>query len=403
MLKWKKAASISLAMASLLVLGACTAQGAAGPSSAAGPIVIGVATAKTGWMTPYDRGADMAFKLKIDEVNAAGGIDGRQIKLITGDNQTDPAKSKQVAADLIAQGANIIVGSCNYDIGSASGVEAQNAGLLGLTNCAASPRWGVQGIGTYAYSAATATYAEGAILSEYAKTKGLSKPYLLVDTTLDYDKELCKGFSEYSTGQLGGKIAGESQFQNGDTSIPSQISAIQASGADSIMLCTYNPGGATAVRNIRAAGVNLPILSGESMSGTSWLDAVPHLSDFHADVYACLYGDDPDKKVNDFRDVYKKAYGEEPAIAATSVITGYVLAEVVIAAIKGAGGKTDGASLAAVMDKMTDFPSLLSTTYTPKVHINAARPARILDYKDGKVSCVNQTFQATKTVDLHLG
>ncbi len=404
MLRVKKAAIVSLALTSVLVLGACTAPGATDPGAATdGPIVIGMATAKTGWMGPYDKGPDQAFKMKIDEVNAAGGVLGRQIEIITGDNQTDPAQSKVVAADLIAQGAEIIVGSCNYDIGGPAGVEAQSSGLLGLTACAGSPRWGVQGIGEFAFNAATATYAEGAVLSEFATEKGWSKPYVLVDTTLDYDKELCQGFSEYWTDQLGGTIAGTSEFQNGDTAIPTQISDIQASGADSIVICTYNPGGATAVRNIRAAGVDLPIMSGFGMSGNYWLEAVPDLSDFYTNMNACIIGDDPDPKVNAFVEGYIEKYGEDPVGYDTGLINGYVLAEVVVAAIEQAGGKTDGASLAAVLNTFTDFPSLLSTTYTPEVHINSQRPLRILEYQNGVVKCADKTYKATKPVDLHLG
>ncbi len=401
MLGVKKTALVAIATVGVLALGACTAPGAAEPTAEAGPIVIGMATAQTGWMGFYDGAADSAFTMKIDEVNAAGGVLGRQIEIITGDNQTDPALSKVVAADLIAQGAQIIVGSCNYDIGSAAAVEAQNAGLLGLTLCGASPRWGVQGIGSYAYSAALATYAEGAVLSEYATEKGWSKPYLLIDTTLDYNKEVCQGFSEYWTDQLGGTIVGTSEFQNGDTAIPTQISDIQASGADSVVVCSYNPGAATALRNIRAAGVDLPIMSGNSMSGTTWLETVPNLKNFHIDVYACLNDDDPDPKMNAFVKAYTKKYDKAPESVA--IMPAYVMAEVVVAAIEQAGGATDGASLSAVMDKMTNFPSLLATTYTPEVHINVSQPTRMVEYTDGVVTCADKTYAASKPVDLHLG
>ena len=403
MLRWKKTAGVSFAVASVLVLGACAATGDTDAAAGTGPIIIGFADAKTGWMGPYDEGPRNAFQLKVDEVNAAGGLDGRQIEIITGDNQTDPAKSKQVAADLISQGAEIIIGSCNYDIGSAAATEAQNNGLLGVTLCAGSPRWGVQGIGEFAYNAASADYAEGAVMAELAKKNGWTKPYILTDTTLDYAKEVCQGFSEYWTDELGGDIAGEAQFQNGDTSIASQISDIKATGADTIMLCSYNPGGATAVRNIRAADVVVPILSGNGMSGDYWTDAVPGLSDFYATVNACLSGDDPDEKVNAFRAAYEEKYGADPADADTGLILGYVMAEVILGAIEETGGATDGAALAAVMNEMTDYPSLLPTTYTSDVHINTARPFRVLDYQDGEVGCMDESIAPTKPVDLHLG
>lgn len=405
MLRTRTAITASLAALSVLALAACSSTdgSSSGGGDDSGPIVVGFADATTGWMGPYDDGPRKAFELKVDEINDAGGINGRQVEIISGDNQTDPTKSKQVAADLISQGADLIVGSCNYDIGSPAGTEAQNNGLLGLTACAGSPRWGVEGIGPLAYNAANADYAEGAALAELATTNKWSKPYVLVDTTLDYDKEVCQGFKDYWVDQLGNEIAGESQFQNSDTSISSQISDIKASGADSIMFCSYNPGGATAVRNLRAGSVDLPIMSGNGMSGSYWVDAVPGLSDFYTTINACLYGDDPDPKVNDFVAAYKAKYNEDPADADTGLILGYVLAEVVLDAIQQSDGATDGETLAGKLDQMTDFDSLLPTTYTPEVHINTERPFRITQYTDGKVSCLPDTVQATKPVDLHLG
>lgn len=403
MLRTKKKAAAAILAVGVLTLAACaTDTGTGTGTDDDGPIIIGFADAKTGWMGPYDEGPRQAFQLRIDEVNAEGGIDGRLIEVISGDNQTDVTKGKQVAADLIAQGADVIVGSCNYDVGSSAATEAQNAGILGVTACAGSPRWGVQGIGPLAYNAANADYVEGAVMAQFAEDNGWESPFILVDTTLDYDKEICQGFEDYWVNQLGHEIAGEASFQNGDTAIPTQISDIQASGADSIMFCSYNPGGATALRNLRAADVNLPIVSGNGMSGSYWVDAVPGISDFYTTVNACLDGNDPEPRVNEFRDAYEEAYGTDPADADTGLILGYVLAEVVLDAIDEAG-TTEGTAVAAVLDQMTDYPSLLPTTYTPELHINVSRPFRILQYANGEVTCLSETIAVDKPVELYLG
>ena len=122
------------AMALLVLAGCGTAESATDTSSSAkGPIIIGAAIAKTGWMQPTDSTTMDAFMMEINKVNAAGGIDDAKIKVITEDSQTNVTVIKQVTADLISRGAQIIVATCNYDVGSPAGIEAQSHNILNVS------------------------------------------------------------------------------------------------------------------------------------------------------------------------------------------------------------------------------------------------------------------------------
>ena len=57
------------------------------------------------------------------------------------------------------------------------------------------------------------------------------------------------------------------------------------------MLCTFTPGGASATRQIRAAGIDLPILAATAMDGLYWVNAVPGLKEFYVPVQAVVNGD----------------------------------------------------------------------------------------------------------------
>ena len=390
----------------IIVLAAATMAACGGSKTSTagaadtGPIVIGAAVAKTGWMAIADQTSMDAFMMAVDKVNATGGINGRQIKVISQDSQTDKTKIKQATADLIGQGAKIIVATCNFDIGSPGGIEAQAHNILNVSLCAGSPRWGTQGIGPQAYSAATADYAEGWAMAEFLKQQGWSRPFVLNDVSLDYSKEVCSGFTDRWR-ETGGSVAGTDQFMNGDASVATQVGHIRSANPDVIALCTYTPGGTTAIRGIRAAGVNTPVVTDFGMTGTDWVQSVPTLSDFYVTTNASLYGDDPDAKVNQFVTDYTSRYGSS-GLQNTSVTVGYTCAEMIIEAIKGAGGATDGPSLSAQLDKFSNAPTLLPTTYTPTVHINAKRPIRILRYTDGKPAFFKM-IQVTGDVNLHLG
>lgn len=79
--------------------------------------------ARTGFMAPFDAPALDTAKIAIDKINAAGGVLGCKIKLIEVDGETNPDKGAQIATDLIAQGAKMMLveilraGSIQADLG----------------------------------------------------------------------------------------------------------------------------------------------------------------------------------------------------------------------------------------------------------------------------------------------
>ena len=81
-----------VALAALLI-------GAAGAASAADKIVIGAATAQTGALAPFDGPVVEGFDLAVEEINAAGGIDGKiKIEVVAKDVRSDPAQTSIVSS-----------------------------------------------------------------------------------------------------------------------------------------------------------------------------------------------------------------------------------------------------------------------------------------------------------------
>lgn len=389
------------ATASVTLLAACGANPTQGgtDNSGDGPIIIGAAVASSGFMTSFDDPDMAGFTIAMDEINAAGGIDGRKIELITADSASTPEGAKKAAEDLVDQGAQILLVTANYDVGNPAGAVAETNGILNVSIGAASPKYGVQGIGPLSYTVAPPTYLEGAAIAQYAKEQGWNHLFLLTDTSIDYSSEVCAGAKDQADNL--GLTTTEATWLNGDQSIASQISEIQSSGANAIALCSYTPGGATAMRQIRAAGVDLPTLGGIGMAGTYWLDAVPDLSDFYTVSTASIYGDDPNAKVNDFVKKFVDDNGAPPATDAA--VGGYSAGEMIFDALKETKGDTTGSKLAAVLDTFKDEPLLAGlTTYTPTLHIPADRPLAVIRYTDGKPAYV-ETIKVDGTVDLHLG
>jgi branched-chain amino acid transport system substrate-binding protein len=361
---------------------ASTASATPAAATSKGPIVIGAAIAKTGLLSAYDVPAFTAFKMQIDQVNAQGGIGGRQVKLITADTKSVIANGATVAKQLISQGAKILVVSCDYDFGSPAAGVAQAAGDVSMSLCAQSPLFGVQGVGDKAYTVSEDVFTEGAVVASFArKQKGLSNAFLLVDDTLQYDRGLCDGFKKAFTA-LGGKIAGEEHFKGTDSSIASEITKLQGSGADSVMLCSIPPGGSSALRQLGAAGVKLPILSGGGMDGTYWVSAVPHISNFYITTQVSVFGNDANPAVNAFVKQYAKVTGKPPVTAYAAV--GYSAAQALVAALKGTNGDPTGSAMQAKLDAFKNQPLLVGpTSFSATDHIPLDRPMVVLQYTNG--------------------
>ena len=242
-------------------------------------IVVGMAVAQSGFMAAYDGDGTNAIKLWVEDQNAKGGLLGHKIKWILSDTKSDRAQSARSGQEMVDEGADIVVVSGDYDYGSPAAAAVQRAGKLSVFLAAEDPKAGVQGAGPYAFTSSVASQVQGASIAGWAYSKlGAKTEYTLLDSINEYNKSLCAGY-KWGAKLVGLTSLGSDDFKNDDPSIQSQITRILAlpEKPDVLMVCSYVPGGASAIRQLRAAGLTMPILSGSSMDGTYWVDSVPNL------------------------------------------------------------------------------------------------------------------------------
>lgn len=106
-------------------------------------LTVGFAIAKSGWMEAYDTPAATAAKIRIDELNAAGGVLGRQIKVVEADTRTERADSATAGLDVLDQGAEMMVVSCDYDFGAPAALAAEGEGMISFFLCAEDVKAGI--------------------------------------------------------------------------------------------------------------------------------------------------------------------------------------------------------------------------------------------------------------------
>ncbi len=120
---------------------------ASAPSFADDEIVIGFAIAESGWMSFYDGPSTKGAMIRIDELNAAGGVLGRKIRPVFADTKTDRAQSAKAGLAVIDAGAEMLIVSCDYDFGAPAALAAHNAGLVSIFPCAEDVKAGIEGVG----------------------------------------------------------------------------------------------------------------------------------------------------------------------------------------------------------------------------------------------------------------
>jgi branched-chain amino acid transport system substrate-binding protein len=381
-------------LATLLLLG----MGAAS-TRAAEPVTFGLVMSFSGWFQPIDASTIKGAKLAVEEINASGGILGRPIQTVEFDNKSEPALGSDGAVDVISKGATAILLPSDFDFGAPGAFVAQQQNVLAFSG-ASDPKFGVKGIGNLAYSNSNAAQAQGALMAEWAYQKqNWRTAYVLTDNTISYTKSLCGSFAarwKELAGDAG--LLGQDTFLNGDASIAAQRTRITSlpKKPDLIFLCSYAPGGPSAIRQLRSAGLDQPILTGESMDGDYWIGSVPDLSNFYVVNYGSVYGDDPDPKINAFFDRYKKKYGERADVS--YALRGYSAVEAYARAANKAGS-LDADKVAAALDSFKDEPLAIGpTTFTKDLHIQVSRPMAIIAVDRGKFHAIGR-FSAQK-VDL---
>ncbi len=205
-----------LALAAVAVLATLGATTAAGKGSAKAPIIIGAAIDTSGQMSPFNNPALTAAQIEIAKINAAGGVNGHPLKIITCNTQNSkPDVSTSCASSLISKGAVIGWVTCDVDFATPAILTFLNKGLLTIAPCIGTDQMGPKRFGKkgkLAFSFGNVAQDEGAAMAEYAyKVKKWTTAVTITDNVIVYFKNIVQAFTSRFT-QLGGKIVAAESF-----------------------------------------------------------------------------------------------------------------------------------------------------------------------------------------------
>ena len=364
-------------------LAVAVAGGGQDTASADDTITVGAVKGISGLMTSFDVPPLNGARLAIEDINAAGGVLGKQLDVVVVDYHSKVEESGPGGREVLDQGAELVITACDFDFGAPAALVAQAANVVAFSDCAGSVQFGVQGIGPLAFTMGNMGRTEGAVMAEWAfEKKKWTKAWMLQDSTLLYYDEVCTGFKDRYL-ELGATIVGHETFKPADPTVATQISKLSAGDRpDFLFVCAWPTAGAGAFKQLRAAGHDQPILSSNTYDGAFWIDAIPDISNLYFANYASMWGDDPSEEVNAFFKRYAEAYDGLPDNS--NVVTGYAVIQAFALGAEAAG-TTDGDKVAMALEAAGAMDLLVGpTTYTAEMHADLVRPQRIMEVQNGK-------------------
>jgi branched-chain amino acid transport system substrate-binding protein len=371
--------ALGLVAAATLVLAATAA--ARTQATNASPIVIGWAFDSKGAMAPFDNPALAAAQVRVKQINAKGGVGGRPLQINTCDTQGNkPAIAKACATKLLGQGANIIFTTCDVDFAAPVVQESIDAGKLTIAPCIGTDQMGPKRFGAkgkLAFSFGNVAQDEGSAMAQFAWNKGWRTAAIATDTVIVYFKDVTAAFAARWK-QLGGKVVDSETYQSlGSTNVSNAVSRLNGVKADVVVTSTAGAFGAlsTLVSGLRSLGNDTPILNSWAGDGTYWLPKDPKVTNYYFLTYADAFGGDPNAAVNKLAKQVKAGTG--------GFITGSAAIDGVVTAINRSHGSTDGATLAATMQKFKKVPTLSGlVSFSARLHSVFGRSYRVMEIQN---------------------
>ena len=374
----------SIILASLLSAFACGPGGSGGGHG--DKVRIGVFMSLTGDTANFGISSVNAIKIAADEVNAAGGINGKQIELDVQDDRSDPSQAAAIVTEFVTQDSvHAILGEVASSLSIAAAPFAQNARIPMLTPSSTNPE--VTRKGDYIFRSCFTDPVQGAAIAQFAvRTLNAHRAAIMVDRKNDYSTGLEKSISQTFI-KLGGQMVAPQSYQAGDQNFNAQITSIKDANPDVIFVPGYYGDVALFARQARDRGVMAPLVGGDGWDAGQ-LYAIGGAA-LNGSFFSNHYSpDDKDPLVQKFVNDYRTRYGSIPdGFAATA----YDAARIMFDAIKRANSLA-GKAIRDALAATKDFPGVTGNV-TFDENRDAIKPIVMIEIKDGGVYAVRERVQ----------
>lgn len=344
-------------------------------------IPVGEFASLTGGSASFGQSSHKGTLLAVDEINEAGGILGKKIKLITEDDQSQAGQPATIARKLISQDKVVAVLG---EVASSKSLEAapicQQSKIPMISPASTNPK--VTEVGDYVFRVCFIDPFQGTVMAKFAVGKGWKRFAVLTDVKQDYSVGLAQFFKE-GVAKAGGEIVKEQSYSSGDKDFKAQLTSIKPTKPDAIFVPGYYGEVALIAKQARQLGIKVPLLGGDGWVGESLLPVGGSALD---NCFFSKHFSEEADAAKGFVSRFKAKYGAVPDdMAALGFDSAMILAD----AIKRAG-TTEPSKLRDAIAATKDYQGITGKI-TIDANRNASKSAVIMKIQGGK-------FQYLETV-----
>lgn len=355
--------------------------GCGGDSASSDEIRVGANIEMTGNQANYGNAGLEGLRLAIKEANEAGGINGKQIKLVEADNKSESAEAVNAATKLISDdGVKVIVGpAVTANVIAESQVAADNKVPV-IAFAATNPDVTVENgaVKPYIFRSCFIDPQQGTVMAQFASKELKAKTAVMyIDSSSDYSKSLGKVFQE-TFEAAGGKVVMQESFLAKDQDFKAALTKIKAANADVIFVPAYYEEVGKIVKQAREIGITATMLGTDGWDDPKVAD-IAGASALNNTYFSTHYfAEDPGAKT--FIDSFTKEYGHAPNVFAA---LGYDAGKLLVDALKRAGSDDPEAIRKAIEETKELQVATAKVTMDPATH-NPIKDAIIIENVDGK-------------------
>ena len=344
-------------------------------------IKVGEYASLTGKEATYGQASHQGTLLAIEQVNARGGVLGRQLELLTEDDQSKQGEAATAVKKLISRDKVVAMLG---EVASIRSLEAapvlQHARIPMVSPSSVNAR--VTEVGDYIFRVCFIDSFEAPLLARFAlNTLHARRVAILTSVSNAYSVGMTRYFKERYLAD-GGTVAAEQRYTEGDKDFRAQLTAIKAANVDAIFASGYYTEAALICLQARQLGLTLPVFGGDGWDSPALLEIGG--AAMEGTYFATHFSpDNPSPEVQRFNREFQARWGARPdAMAALGYDSALVLADAIARA-----GSTAPARIRDALAATRDFPAVTGRI-TIDANRNAAKSAVILTVKDGRYQFV---------------
>lgn len=242
------------ASAAALVLGAAAAKA---------DIVVATAGPITGQYATFGEQMKKGIELAVQDINAAGGINGEKLKLEVGDDACDPKQAVAVANQLAKAGVKFVAGHfCSGSSIPASQVYAEE-GMVQISPASTNPKLTEQGLSNV-FRVCGRDDQQGTIAGKYLADSYKGKNIVILHDKSAYGKGLADE-TQKALNAAGVKEVLYEAYTAGEKDYSALVSKLKQVGANVVYVGGYHTEAGLLARQMKDQGVSAPIVSGDAL------------------------------------------------------------------------------------------------------------------------------------------